>query len=66
MKMANAFSKLGHEVEILTVESFFEKKNNQKIKNVNKFYGINESIKISYFKDNLLFYFEKLKPFFMY
>jgi len=63
MKMANAFSKLGHEVEVLTVERFSEKKNNRKINNVNKFYGINESIKILYFKDNLLFYFEGLKTF---
>ena len=63
MKMANAFLKLGHEVEILTVERYLEKKNNQKIKNINKFYGINKSIKILYFKDNLLFYFKGLKPF---
>lgn len=50
MKMANAFLKLGYSVEVLTVERFLEKKNKKKIKNVYKFYGINEKIKILYFK----------------
>lgn len=62
MKMANAFFKLGHEVEVLTVERFLEKRNKQKIINIYRFYGISEAIKISYFKDNLLFYFEELRP----
>lgn len=62
MKMANAFFKLGHEVEVLTVERFLEKRNKQKIINIYRFYGINEAIKITYFKDNLLFYFEELSP----
>lgn len=63
LKGANAFYKLGHEVEVLTVEGYFENKNKQNIKDIHKFYNINESIKIVYFKDNLLFYFETLKPF---
>lgn len=63
LKMANAFHKLDHDVKILTVKKFGERENKQKIKNVHKFYGINEDIKILYFRDNLLFYFGELKPF---
>ena len=63
LKGANAFHQLGHEVEVLTVEGYLENKNKQNIKDIHKFYNINESIKIVYFKDNLLFYFETLKPF---
>lgn len=63
LKGANAFHQLGHEVEVLTVEGYFENKNKQNIKDIHKFYNVNESIKIVYFKDNLLFYFETLKPF---
>ncbi len=62
MKAANAFHKLGHEVEVLTAERYLDKKNMQKIKDIHKFYGINEGIKILSFKDNPLFYLEELKP----
>jgi len=54
MKMANAFSGLGHKVDILTVERFLERKNKWKIKDVHKFYGISKAIKILYFR-GLLF-----------
>lgn len=63
IKVANAFHKLGHNVEVLTIERFWERKNKQKIEDIHKFYGISEDIKILYFKDNLLFYLEELKPF---
>ena len=63
IKMANAFSKLGHNVEILTVEKYLERKNKQKIKDIYKFYGISKNIKILYFRDNFLFYLEEIKPF---
>jgi len=62
MKMANAFSKLGHDVEVLTVERFIEAKNKKKIKNIHEFYGIDSKIRVRYFKDNPLFYFEEVKP----
>jgi glycosyltransferase involved in cell wall biosynthesis len=63
LKTANAFHYLGHEVEVLTVERFPEKKMKQKIKDIHRFYGISENLKISNFKDNPLFYLEELKPF---
>jgi len=44
MKMANAFSKLGHNVEVLTVERYLERKNKQRIKDIYKFYGISKNI----------------------
>ncbi|MBU2540166.1 glycosyltransferase family 4 protein [Patescibacteria group bacterium] len=50
MKTANAFFKLGYEVEVLTVERFLERRNRKKIKNVHNFYGVNEKIKILYFR----------------
>ena len=37
LKKAYGFKKLGHDVEVLTVERFLEKRNRQKIKNVSKF-----------------------------
>ena len=63
LKGADAFYKLGHEVEILTIEGFLEKKKRQEIKDIHKFYGVSEDIKILYFRDNPLFYFGELKPF---
>jgi glycosyltransferase involved in cell wall biosynthesis len=63
LKGANAFHQLGHDVEVLTVDGYFENKNKQNIKDIHKYYNVNESIKIVYFKDNLLFYFASLKPF---
>ena len=63
MKMANAFSKLGYNVEVLTVERYLERKNKQKIEDIYKFYGISENVKILYFRDNFLFYLEEMKPF---
>lgn len=63
LKMANAFHRLGHDVEVLTVERFLEKKNKQEIEDIHKFYGINRGIKILYFKDNLLFYLKEVRPF---
>ena len=56
MKHAEGFFKLGYNVEILTVERLLEKKLKLQ-KNVLDFYDINHNIKIVYFKDNPLFYF---------
>jgi len=66
VKSANAFYKLGHNVEILTVERFFERRESRKISNIYKFYGISDAIKISYFRDNLFFYFEEINPIIYY
>lgn len=66
VKSANAFYTLGHNVEILTVERFFERRDRRKIKDIYKFYGISDAIKISYFRDNLLFYFEEMNTLIYY
>lgn len=63
LKSANAFHNLGHEVEVLTVESFSETKMKQRIKDIHRFYGVDHAIRIRYFKDNPLFYFDELKAF---
>ena len=59
MKMAKGFRKLGHNVEVLTVERFLENSLRKRIKNLSGFYGVNDRIKIIFFKDHL-FYFEDL------
>ena len=61
MKMAEGFYKLGHEVEVLTVERFMEDRLRREIGSLYKFYGISDSIEITFFKD-YLFYFEDLFP----
>jgi len=55
LKMAQAFYKLGHDVQVLTVERFWERKNREKISDIHNFYDLNKAIGIVYFKDNLLF-----------
>ena len=59
MKMAKGFHKLGHDVEVLTVERFSEKSLRKRIKSLSEFYGVGDQIKITFFKDRL-FYFEDL------
>ncbi len=62
-KNADAFFSLGHNIEIITIERFKERRIKKTIKSVHRFYGINEGIKIKYFRDNPFFYFEEIKPF---
>lgn len=63
IKTANAFHNLGHEVEVLTVERYTEKRMKRKIADISSFYGISKDLKISYYKDNPLFYWQEHKPF---
>ena len=63
VKHANAFLKLGHDVQILSIERFLEQKNKNRIRNIHRFYGIADNIKIKFFKDNTIFYFEEIRPF---
>jgi len=62
MKMADGFRKLGHDVEILTVERFLEVSLKRKIKDLHDFYGISHNVRIIYFKDSM-FYLEEVFPF---
>ena len=59
MKMAKGFYKLGHDVEVLTVERFVEDRLRRQIKDLHEFYGVSSEIKITFFRDDL-FYFENL------
>ena len=63
IKHAQGFFKLGHNVEILTVEHLLEKLIEKKFQNINNFYGINQQIKIKYFKDKSIFYLQDLRIF---
>jgi hypothetical protein len=63
IKTANAFHNLGHEVEVLTVERYEEKRMKREIADISSFYGISKDLKISYYKDNPLFYWQELKPY---
>jgi glycosyltransferase involved in cell wall biosynthesis len=56
VKHANAFLKLGYEVELLVVERYQEAKHRKRISNIYDWYGVDE-IPIIYFKDNPLAYF---------
>ncbi len=62
MKTADSFYKLGHDVEILTVERYPENMQRKTIENIHDFYGISRGIKISFFRDNLFFYYSGIKP----
>lgn len=57
MKHAQGFFKLGHDVEILTVECLLETKMKLIINGIYDFYDIDQKIKVRYFKDNPFFYF---------
>tara|TARA_X000000950_G_scaffold215871_1_gene259802 strand:+ start:717 stop:1925 length:1209 start_codon:yes stop_codon:yes gene_type:complete len=60
VKHANAFSKLGHEIELLSVKRFKEDQLLKKISNIYSWYGI-DILPIKYFKDNSIFYFKEKK-----
>ena len=61
MKHANAFYKLNHEVEIITVQRLLEMKFRSKIGNIHDFYGINKSLKILFFNDSFPFFLKETK-----
>ncbi len=61
VKIAQGFYKLGHTVEILVVRQYVEDKNRIKVKNINKFYGIHEDIKIKFFFDKSPSYFREVR-----
>jgi len=61
VKMADAFTKIGHLTRILTVERFAEKNFKKKITDVNSFYGIDKRIKIDFFQDHSVFYYAELR-----
>lgn len=61
-KMADAFHKLSHHVELLAVERFMEGRQKKIVKDVHELYGISRDIKIVYFKDNSPFYFQEVPP----
>ena len=48
MKHANAFHNLGHNVEILIIRRMREDIENLSIKNIFRFYDINENLSIKY------------------
>lgn len=60
VKHANAFSKLGHYVELLTVERSREADLRNEINNIYEWYGI-EYLPIKYFKDIELYYWQDNK-----
>ena len=64
VKHANAFFELGYNVELLTVQRFYEKKNLKKI-NIFSFYGI-KKLKIKFFKDQSIFYYQDIPFFFIH
>lgn len=57
LKHADNFHKMGHQVEIFTVNTIIEKIWKFNIKNVHRFFDINPDIKINYFNENLLRFF---------
>lgn len=61
MSHAQAFYKLGHQVEILCIQRYLEKKNKLKIKNIHEFYGINKNIKIKFYTDFLPSFFREFR-----
>jgi len=61
-KMADAFHKLSHHVELLAVERFMEGRQKKIVKDVHELYGISRDIKIVYFRDNSPFYFQEVRP----
>ncbi len=63
VKHANGFRKLGHDVEILTVIRASEFINKLKIKDVQDYYDIDQTIPIKYFFDQSIFFFQKIKFF---
>ena len=62
MKHANAFFRLGHNVEILSVERYSENKFIKQISNIHDFYGISK-LPLKNFKDNSIFYYYEKKLF---
>lgn len=61
MKHAQGFFDLSHKVKILTVLRLRETLNKLKIKDIHDFYGINQKIRIRYFRDFSLLYFKETR-----
>jgi len=61
LKMANGFYNIGHKIEILNILRFVQEIIRLKIKEVHKFFDINQNIDIKYFRGNLLFYLREMK-----
>jgi glycosyltransferase involved in cell wall biosynthesis len=62
VKHADAFAKLGHDVELLIVKRYQESKMLSKIKSIYEWYGVDE-LPIKFFKDKSLFYWHEKKPY---
>lgn len=60
VRMAEAFSELGHEVEILTVERLVERRNKDKIGNIHSYYGLEFEIPIHFFIDKSPYYLQEI------
>ncbi len=60
VKHTQGFVNLNNSVEILTVERILETFMKIKVRDIHDFYDISKLIKIHYFKDNFLYYFEDL------
>ncbi|MFX1391979.1 MAG: glycosyltransferase family 4 protein [Promethearchaeota archaeon] len=61
LSLAQSFFELGHNVEILAIDEFRERKWKILLGDVHKFFNLNPQIKIKYIKGNLLFYLRKFK-----
>ena len=60
VKHANAFVKLGYNVELLSVKRFYENKFIEEIADIFDFYGV-DNLPITFFKDKSIFYFQEKK-----
>jgi len=63
LKHAHTFFNLSHKVEILAVEQFLEERWRLKLKDIHNFYGINQEIRLYFFRGGIFFYFRKYKFF---
>ena len=62
VKHANAFVKLGYNIELLCVNRFQEDKFIKEIADIFDFYGV-DNLPITFFKDNSIFYFQEKKKY---
>lgn len=61
-KLAQGFFQLGHQVELIGVKRYNEDIFNLQYSNLHKLYGIDTSIKFSFFRDYSPYYLRELKP----
>lgn len=59
---ANGFAQLGHDVDLLSVERFYEARLRRRIDSIQAFYGIDSGIDVRLFTDRTPFYFKDVKP----